>query len=108
MTLTRNMAIDRTRSGKFQTMELKSTDKSDNVTPLRQVESKDMFDIVHNIVNSLSEKQKQVILLRDIEGYSYKEISDITGMDQNIVKVSLFRARDNVRKRILKTENYGL
>ena len=108
MTLTRNMAIDRTRSGKFQLMELKNTDQSDNITPLSQVESRDMFDRIHDIINSLSDKQKQVILLRDIEGYSYKEISEMTGMDQNLVKVSLFRARDNVRKRILKTENYGL
>ena len=108
MTLIKNMAIDRLRSGKFQSMELKSNDHSDVNTPLNQTESRDMYDKVHEVINSLSDKQRQVIVLRDVEGFSYKEISDLTGMDQNLVKVSLFRARENVRKRILRTENYGL
>jgi len=108
MTLIKNMAIDRLRSSKFNSTELKSNDHHDTHTPYKHTETRDMFNKVHDVINSLSDKQKQVILLRDVEGYSYKEISDLTGMDQNLVKVSLFRARENVRKRILSKGNYGL
>ena len=108
MTLIKNMAIDRLRSAKFRSMELAINDQHDMNTPHKHTETRDLFDMVHDVINNLSDKQKQVILLRDVEGYTYKEIGDITGMDQNLVKVSLFRARENVRKRILSKENYGL
>ena len=63
---------------------------------------------IKKLIDSLSEKQKQVIILRDIEGYTYQEIGEIIGIDQNLVKVTLFRARENVRKKLLKTDQYGL
>ena len=46
--------------------------------------------------------------LRDVEGYSYKEICDILELDMSQVKISLFRARNVVREKLLKINAYGL
>ncbi len=37
--------------------------------------------------------QRSVVMLRDYEGYSYKEISDMTGLSESQVKVYIYRAR---------------
>lgn len=53
----------------------------------------DIQEILSEAVARLPEVQKSVVLLRDYEGYSYKEISDITGLNESQVKVYIFRAR---------------
>lgn len=42
---------------------------------------------------TLPEIQRQVVLLRDYEGYSYAEIAEICGLNESQVKVYIFRAR---------------
>jgi len=53
----------------------------------------DLAEILDEAVNQLSEIQRTVILLRDYEGYSYKEIGDITSLNEAQVKVYIYRAR---------------
>ena len=53
----------------------------------------DLKEVLDKAVNNLPEDQKSVLLLRDYEGYSYKEIGDITGLTESQVKVYIFRAR---------------
>lgn len=48
---------------------------------------------IDRALERLSEIQKAVILLRDYEGYSYKEIGEITGLNESQVKVYIFRGR---------------
>lgn len=50
--------------------------------------------------------QKSVLLLRDYEGYSYKEIEEITGLTEPQVKVYIHRARMFLRTFIQKMESY--
>jgi RNA polymerase sigma factor (sigma-70 family) len=53
----------------------------------------DLNEILHQAIDNLPETQKSVILLRDYEGYSYEEISQITGLNEAQVKVYIFRGR---------------
>jgi RNA polymerase sigma factor (sigma-70 family) len=53
----------------------------------------DLNEILHQAIDNLPESQKAVILLRDYEGYSYEEISQITGLTEAQVKVYIFRGR---------------
>jgi RNA polymerase sigma-70 factor (ECF subfamily) len=48
-----------------------------------------------------------VIHLRDVEGFSYQEIAEIMDMDLNLVKVTLFRARNTIKTKLLNAEAYG-
>jgi RNA polymerase sigma factor (sigma-70 family) len=53
----------------------------------------DLQEVLHEAVQKLPAIQRSVILLRDYEGYSYREISGITGITEVQVKVYIYRAR---------------
>ena len=63
-------------------------------------------EVLEASLAKLSEVQRSVVLLRDYEGYSYKEIADITGLNEGQVKVYIHRARTFLRGYIEKMENY--
>jgi RNA polymerase sigma factor (sigma-70 family) len=64
----------------------------------------DLNEILHQAINQLPDVQRTVILLRDYEGYSYEEISEITGLNESQVKVYIFRARVFLKNYIGKPE----
>ena len=53
----------------------------------------DLNEILQEALGRLPEKQRSVIMLRDYEGYSYQEISEITGLTESQVKVYIYRGR---------------
>jgi RNA polymerase sigma-70 factor (ECF subfamily) len=53
----------------------------------------DLAEVLDRAVQNLPEDQKAVIMLRDYEGYSYREIAGITGLSESQVKVYIYRAR---------------
>lgn len=53
----------------------------------------DIGEILNSAVDKLPNKQKSVLMLRDYEGYSYKEIAEITDLSESQVKVYIYRAR---------------
>lgn len=58
----------------------------------------DVKQILRQAVNNLPEIQRNVITLRDYEGYSYQEIGEITGLNESQVKVYIYRARVTLKK----------
>ncbi len=56
--------------------------------------------VVDRAVGILPPLQKTIILLRDLEGYSYKEIGEILDLNDSQVKVYLFRARKKIKKQL--------
>jgi RNA polymerase sigma factor (sigma-70 family) len=109
MKLVRNQSLDRLKSQhhKITRARISIDTKSENKTPYQQAELNDSVRTVRLLIESLPEKQREVIHLRDVEGFSYKEISDIMEMDINLVKVSLFRARTTIKTKLLNAEAYG-
>jgi len=53
----------------------------------------DVGEVLNKAIEKLPAVQRSVILLRDYEGYSYDEISEITGLSEAQVKVYIYRAR---------------
>lgn len=53
----------------------------------------DLKSVLDEAVNKLPEIQRMVVMLRDYEGYSYKEIGEIATLSEAQVKVYIFRAR---------------
>lgn len=64
----------------------------------------DLKEILDQALNQLPPDQKSVILLRDYEGYSYQEISEITGLNESQVKVYIYRARVNLKNYLISIE----
>ena len=61
--------------------------------------------ILEEALVNLSETQRSLIMLKDYEGYSYKEIGEITGLNESQVKVYMHRARLQLREYIVNPEN---
>ena len=65
----------------------------------------DVNEILHKALATLPEAQRNAVLLRDYEGYSYQEIGDITGMSEAQVKVNIFRARTTLKNKLKSIDN---
>jgi RNA polymerase sigma-70 factor (ECF subfamily) len=64
----------------------------------------DLNEILHLALERLPENQKSLVLLRDYEGYSYKEIGEITGLTEAQVKINIYRGRVALKNFIGKIE----
>ncbi len=61
---------------------------------------KGLNDVLEDALKQLPDIQRSVILLRDYEGYAYKEIAEITELNESQVKVYIYRARVTLKKYI--------
>jgi RNA polymerase sigma-70 factor (ECF subfamily) len=64
----------------------------------------DLNEILHKAMDHLPEHQKTSVMLRDYEGYSYKEIGEITGLNEAQVKINIYRGRVALKNFIGKIE----
>ena len=67
-----------------------------------KLEEKERFMLIQKAVNALPQEQNRVVVLRDIQGLSYQEIADITGLNLGTVKSRLARARLTLKERLNK------
>ncbi len=65
--------------------------------PARSFAAREQRDTIGLALAQLPERQRSLLLLRDLEGLSYAEIADILGLSLAAVKVNLFRARHAFR-----------
>jgi len=65
----------------------------------------DLNEILHKALERLPEIQRSSVLLRDYEGYSYREIADITGQTEAQVKINIYRGRLALKAYIGKIES---
>lgn len=111
ITICRNLALDRIKKhdNLNDSLEERQTESLDtSSTPFEDTLQQDRIELVRNLVNALPEKQRSCMQLRDFEGKPYKEIAKILGISEEQVKVNIFRARQTVKERFQKYDNYGL
>lgn len=75
-------------------------------SPRKALERKQLFQQIMTAMDTLPEDQKQVILLRELEGLSYKEISEVMDIPEGTVMSRLFYARKKLQK-LLTDEQIG-
>lgn len=61
-------------------------------------------DFVHWLLNGVSEQDRILLLLKEVEGLSIKELEEIYGANESALKVRLFRARQRVLKAFEKSK----
>lgn len=81
--------IDTIRRDKFKA----SMEEAGLEDPSCRNEFTGLKEILEAALQRLPSDQRSVVLLRDYEGYSYREISGITGLSEAQVKVYIYRAR---------------
>jgi RNA polymerase sigma-70 factor (ECF subfamily) len=80
--------------------ELPSADDEQAVLIEEEKEAEARKKLVRKVVESLPEKYRMIITLRDIQGLAYERISEILNLSPGTVDSRLFRARRILRKKL--------
>lgn len=100
---TKNLALDR-----LESLTIRKTDAIDNEkenlifleekTPYHLIEEEETRNAIYKCIENLSENQQMVFQLREIEEMSYRDISQALDISEDLVKISLFRARKKMKE----------
>jgi RNA polymerase sigma-70 factor, ECF subfamily len=102
-----NMAIDLQRRQKRNPLDFRET--MDGLFEEQNEVAKDPFSDVHDrelreklvsAINDLTPEHKAVIILRTVEGLSYKDIGEILGCSEGTVMSRLHYARKKLQKKL--------
>lgn len=111
-----NVCIDYIRkNSKSSEVPLYKTDDDGNTydigvestigNPAQAFETMETICEITNALEKLSDEHKEIIVLRDIEGFSYTEIADILELEEGTVKSRIARARKKIRTFLIETGN---
>jgi len=109
MTMTKNYCFDKLKAKASDNIKIVHSNYTDENSSLQnQIEAKDSVSWLDKIINTLPEQQRIIVQLRDIEEYNNTEIAEILGVNENVVRTTISRARKKIREELLKTHNYGI
>ena len=69
-------------------------------SPLNTLLDQELAGKVEECISQLPPNQREVIILRELQDFSYQEIAEITETDVNTIKVWLHRARKTVARNL--------
>ena len=70
-----------------------------------QHDNYELHDAMQQALSQLPDQHRAILLMKDLEGYQYQEIAQLTGLDVPQVTGILYRARINLKKAYLKLNN---
>jgi RNA polymerase sigma-70 factor, ECF subfamily len=75
---------------------------SPSPSPEQLLQSKEQETAIQQALGRISKDHRSIIVLRDIEGFSYNEIADVLGVSIGTVKSRLARARSDLKKTLMR------
>jgi len=103
--MTRNLCLDtlrrRTKTRELFTMKEQDSQLELN-DPSNELLSKERSEIMLKLINQLGEPQRTLVHLRHIEGKEYNEIENLMNMKENAIRVSISRARKQLKEMLQK------
>lgn len=91
LTITRNFCYNRLKSKNYNTTGL------DESFDLPDFHDEDASMTLEDALARLSERQRELLFLKEYEGYSYKEIGELTSLSVENIKIILYRTRQYLR-----------
>ncbi|HDZ62806.1 MAG TPA: sigma-70 family RNA polymerase sigma factor [Nitrospirae bacterium] len=82
--------------------QVKAEFASGDLSVLEKLEKRELEIKVQTCINALEHEFREVIVLRDLQGFAYEEISDMLKIAAGTVKSRLHRARDAVKNCLKK------
>lgn len=81
-----------------ETGQISHDHPSQEIPVIEQLEKKELQVKVQECIGSLDDEFREVLVLRDIQEFSYDEIRDILNIPEGTIKSRLFRAREAMKK----------
>ena len=100
MTLLRNLCLDRVRQASRTVDGEVPESIGGGFDPDTAMDQKERLEMVLAAVKSLPDKQREVLILRTVEGLSYEELEERTGLNYLTLRVLLSRARQTLKKKL--------
>ena len=103
--ITRNLCLDHLRRKKVNHEALKVEKlkaEGYTITPSEQLEKKEEAEVIQILIAALPEPQRSLVHLRHLEGKEYEEIAEMVNMNVNAIRVSISRARKQMREMLEK------
>jgi RNA polymerase sigma-70 factor (ECF subfamily) len=103
--ITRNLCLDQLRRRKVNLEALKAEKHNQQEytdSPAEKLEKKEEEKIIHSLIAELPEPQRSLVHLRHLEGKEYEEIAEMVNMNVNAIRVSISRARKQMREMLQK------
>ncbi len=72
--------------------------KEQDTRPESIAENKELEQRIRKAISNLEQEQREVIILREIEGYDYKEIADLLDIKIGTVRSRIHRGREKLRE----------
>lgn len=105
--LLRNRCIDRIRSRtRHRSSPLDGLEPGEEESPEEKLGRMQEVQLLRKAMEKLPEKQRKLLEMRVFQEMDYDRISEITGLSQVNVRVSLTLARKNLKTRMQKAERY--
>lgn len=111
LTICRNLSLDKLKragNGGRTIGESEAVEADTAADPYETTAQRDRVNRVRQIIDTLPEKQKSCMQLRDFEGKSYRDIARVLEITEEQVKVNIFRARQTVKEKYKSIDEYGL
>jgi RNA polymerase sigma-70 factor (ECF subfamily) len=103
--VTRNACLDRLRARREITnVETLDESASEQHEPSLEIVREQLSHWLRDAIESLKEPYKSLIVLRDMQQHSYEHIATTLSLNLNQVKSYLFRARQQLRERLVEVE----
>jgi RNA polymerase sigma-70 factor (ECF subfamily) len=107
MVTAKNICLDRIRVKKYPVENIDNHRAFlENMPDETKTDHSDLLFMVTQAIKQLPGPQQIIVHLRDVEGYEFDEIAEITGMNENAVRVALSRARKKIRELLTNTKIY--
>ncbi|MDR0994770.1 MAG: RNA polymerase sigma factor [Tannerella sp.] len=100
-TVAKNQALDVLKLRKT-TVPLDALPLEGGSSPAELLEAHDAVGCIRRLVEALPPLQRDIIRMKDIEGYETEEIAEITGSRPEAVRVNLSRARKKIKEQFLR------
>lgn len=103
--ITRNLCLDQLRRRKttreaHEQEEMETRIETED--PSDKLLNQERSEIINRLINELPEPQRSLVYFRHIEGKEYHEIESLMDMNQNAIRVSISRARKQLKEMLQK------
>jgi RNA polymerase sigma factor (sigma-70 family) len=106
LTVARNFCFDLRKKRKVRTIEYLDESRISVPVPEYDQDTHEKLEHMHRIVENLPDKYREILQLREMDGFSFGEIHELTGLEMTYIRVLLSRSRIRVKEEMEKIYNY--
>jgi len=93
-----------TKNKKFisESVDIKKFEIENKDSLAEEIENRELKKMILDELDSMNEDFREVFVLKEYSGFSYKEIASLLEIDENLVKSRLYKARQKLVNKISK------